>query len=99
MEKDKKNYSLISYLKNHMSSNGQMTLEAWVNQSFHIKRKCDDFSNVYITTNLPSPSMDLPWRMVSIILLFSSLRVGKQIGVWSNLRLEKIFSTLEGRGA
>jgi hypothetical protein len=76
-----------------------MTLEAWVNQSFHIKRKCDDFSNVYITTNLPSPSMDLPWRMVSIILLFSSLRVGKQIGAWSNLRLEKIFSTLKGRGA
>jgi hypothetical protein len=37
--------------------------------------------------------------MVSIIPLPSSLRVGKQIEVWFNLRLEKISSSWEDVGA
>jgi hypothetical protein len=82
-----------------MSSNGQIALEARSISPSTSEEKVRSFSNLYIMSNPLSPIMDLPYSIVSIIPFLSSLRVGKRMGAWSNLRLKKISSTLEGRKA
>jgi len=54
-----------------------------------LKGNVKRLSKVSITFNPLGLKVDLPFRMVSIIPIFSSLGMGKQIGVRPKLSLEK----------
>jgi hypothetical protein len=54
-----------------------------------LKGNVKRLSKVSITFNPLGLKVDLPYRMVSIIPIFSSLGMGKQIGVRPKLSLEK----------
>jgi len=54
-----------------------------------LKGNVKRLSKVSIIFNPLGLKVDLPYRMVSIIPIFSSLGIGKQIGVRPKLSLEK----------